>query len=335
LKKRLAIVALIVLPLGVLVAIAVVPSFCWSHVRTCTEVSYRKYLDRAPDIDIERLGELEEPERSIEFYGMQFVPTEDYEQVRELKIDAVLRDFPIEAGAERWREMLDDADDAGLRVVAVLWEPGWSWNEETGQWDMDPRAVQFLHTVEGHPALLAVYTTHESYWNGCFGCGYTTPQLQQLYRQIKAIADVPTYAALGEIEFWRDFSEETTLANGVCDYCDIWYYPVLEGGTYNRAEYVNRLYRESAAMRELAPDSKLVWVLQAFASQDAGRRLPNADQLLEMAELAAQISPDGIWWYPWTFDETEYQEVLKDNPHLHDVVREAHAAFELEPEVDE
>jgi len=257
---------------------------------------------------------------------MQYVPEEDLGVVSALGVNVVLQDFAIDATPSEWLAKLDAAAENDVEVVAWQWIPGWEWDEASGRWDFDARAESFLRTVEGHPALLAVYGTHEAYWKGCVGCGYTTAQLQTLYSQIKSIADVAVYSSFDGFEFWREFSAETTIADGVCDYCDTWYYPVLTD-EYDRAEYVDRLARELTTFRELAPNSKFVWVLQAFESELSGRRLPSAEQLADMAELALWADIDGLWWYTWTFDETQYEHVLSDHPELHPVVRDTYDKF--------
>lgn len=256
------------------------------------------------------------------FYGMQYVPLSDLDEVADLGVNTLLQDFPRDDPAA-WTEMLDAAAARDMKVVAWQWPSGWEWDDSSRTWSVTPAGRRFIETVADHPALLAVYGVHEPYWNECFGCGWTSDELRDLYRKIKAIRDVPVYAAFDGFAFWENRSPETTFGPGICDYCDTWYYPVLEDGSYDRAEYVDRLATELALVRELAPQSKFVWVVQAFASERSGRALPNAAQAREMADLALATDIDGLWWYTWTFDEAQYEQVLADEPALHPVVRDA------------
>ncbi|MEM9134591.1 MAG: hypothetical protein AAF962_08235 [Actinomycetota bacterium] len=305
------------------------PEICRTETAGCGRVLVERVSERVgpPEEPDESQLEVVAADHEIEFYGMQYPTPGSYGTMQDLNIDTILIDFAIGAGPEEWMRQLDEADAAGLRVVAWLWTPGWVWDDAGEQWIINDEGRSFLTTVEGHPALLAVYGTHEAYWNECFGCGYNTAQLQMLYRQIKEIADVPIYSAFDGFAFWEDFSDETTFSDGICDYCDTWYYPVLADGTYDRAEYINRLREEVETFRELAPNSKFVWVLQSFSSELSGRSLPDEEELADMAELAARVDIDGIWWYVWSFDQSQYQEVLGGQPELHDVVRESHELF--------
>ena len=119
----------------------------------------------------------------------------------------------------------------------------------------------------------------------------------------------------------------TTFADGICDYCDSWYYPVSADGEYDREGYITYLRTEVATVRELAPNSKFIWVLQAFGSEMWDKRLPTPEQLTEMAALAAEADLDGIWWYPWTFSDV-YEQVLGDSPELQQVIADSAELFD-------
>lgn len=304
------------------------PSYCWKDPAACVRIAYYKYA--LPVLPSQTDGSTTLlPERSTDakpFYGMQYVPEADMATVAELGVNTILHDFRFNGTPEEWIELLDTAAGHGFKVVAWLWPNGWQWNAETGQWTIDPQARLFVETVVDHPALLAVYGTHEGYWQGGYGNGYTTAQLQTLYRQIKEIADVPIYSAFGDFAFWRYYSPETVFADGVCDYCDVQYYPVLDSG-YDIEEYVDRLALELSTVRELAPNSKFVWVMQAFESELSGRVMPSADQMREIASIALETDVDGVWWYVWNFDTNQYEDFLGKHPELYPVVREIYEEY--------
>ena len=166
------------------------------------------------------------------FYGMQFVPEEDLQTVKSFGTEVVLQTFFRNSPPEDWISYLDAAEAADIKVVASFWQPGWTYDGE--QWIIDDEVKAFIKLVEDHPALFAIYSIHEPYWNGCFGCGYTTAEVQQLYSAIKEIADVPIFADMDELVFWAERSEENVFADAICDYCGLWYYPATTDGTFDR-----------------------------------------------------------------------------------------------------
>lgn len=319
------------------------PRFCSTSPTNCSRVAFHRYLEplldggktteadiplRLDAASVERTAPIPSTRSSkpdLPFYGMQYVPTDDLDTVAALGVNAVLQDFPHD-DPEVWIEMLDAAQARDMKVVAWQWPSGWEWDDNAETWTITPSGRRFIETVADHPALLAVYGVHEPYWNECFGCGWTTAQLRDLYRKIKRVRNVPVYAAFDGFDFWRDYGSETTFGPGVCDICDTWYYPVLDD-EYDRDEYINRLATELSLFRELAPNSQFVWVVQAFGSDRSGRSLPNAYQLREMVDLALWADIDGLWWYTWDFDSSQYEEVLSDHRHLHPVVRDAYDDF--------
>ena len=303
------------------------PSYCQVEPTSCIRIAYQKLVAVWPPLLPSQSTGL--PPRSGDkkpFYGMQYVPNNALETVAGLGIDMLLNDFPLNGTPEQWIAQLDLAAEHNMKVVAWQWPTGWQWNEAAATWDIDSQARLFVETVADHPALFAVYATHEAYWNECYSCGYTTAELQMLYSQIKEIAEVPIYSAFGDYDFWRHYSADTIFADGVCDYCDVQYYPVQDSG-YQLDEYIDRLALELATVRELAPNSKFVWVMQSFESAEAKKVMPNAEQMREIASIALETDVDGVWWYVWNFDESQYQDVLSKHPELFPVVREIYEEY--------
>jgi hypothetical protein len=261
------------------------------------------------------------------FYGMHHVSQDDLEVVKRLQVEVVLGAFAHDGPPENWLAYLDEAQAQGIRIVAWLWPQGWLWDGV--EWQIDDQAELFVQTVVGHPALLAVYSLHEPYWNGCVGCGYTTAQQQALYNDIKAIADVPIYSAVGSIAFWTAQGEETAFADGVCDYCDNWHYPFKKGGIYEREELVARLMADLAIARQQAPNSKIVWGMQSFAQgRPYNLRMPDADEMRDLASVVYSTDIDGALWYTWTFGDL-YSDFLSNHPELYPVVREIYEEYVL------
>jgi hypothetical protein len=262
------------------------------------------------------------PRRPRPYYGMHFVSTSDLPTVKDLGAEVILMSFPHDGTPEGWLAYLDAAQAQKMRVIAWLWPEGWLW--DGAAWQIDEQAELFVQTVAEHPALLAVYALHEPYWNGCWGCGYTTSEQQALYSAIKAIADVPIHSAVDSMSAWTSYAEkydmDTAFTDGICDYCETWYHPFLEGGAYERTRLIAQLEADLAVARERAPDSKIVFSLQCFA-QAGTYRMPTAEEMRDMASIVYARDVDGALWYPWTFGAL-YTDFLSNHPELYDTVRE-------------
>jgi hypothetical protein len=256
------------------------------------------------------------------FYGTQYVPIGQLPAVQRLGFDVVLNDFSYEAGPEEWLAYLDAARRADLKVIAWLWPEGWRLDRRTNSWTIDARAQQFLRAVAGHPALFAVYGLHEPYWNECDRCGYSTAQQQALYRAIKAIAPVPVYSEINGFAFWADRGPATTIAPGVCDYCQTAFYPFRQDGSYARDELLAHMEREIAALSRLAPESKLIWTMQSMSHRGDRLRMPTPEEMLDYASIVyARPEIVGAWWYMWDWDNDLYPEHLSIRPDLHPTLR--------------
>jgi len=259
------------------------------------------------------------------FYGTHFVLSSDLGTVRELGVEVVLTAFPHDGTPESWLAYLDAAQVQDIQAIAWLWPQGWTWDGTA--WRIDDQAELFVRTVAGHPALFAVYALHEPYWNGCLGCGYTTTEQQALYSAIKAIADVPIHSAVDSMSAWTAYGEETAFAEGICDYCETWYHPLLEDGTYERERLLSQLTADLAVARERAPNSRIVWSMQCFA-QSGAYRMPTADEMRDVASIVYATDIDGALWYPWTFGDL-YSDFLSNHPELYPVVREVYEEYVL------
>lgn len=259
------------------------------------------------------------------FYGMQFAYKDDLSTVKGLDIEIVLTDFAHDGTAADWLAFLNTAQENNIQVIPWLWPQGWTWNGQT--WQIDAQANLFVQTVAKHPAVLAIYALHEPYWNGCEGCGYTTGQQQALYLAIKAIANVPLYSDVDSMAFWTARGTETAFAEGVCDYCGTWYYPFVKGGIYERQELITRLTNDLAVLRQRAPNSKFVWLMQSYAQGPPNNlRMPTAAEMRDLASIVYSSNIDGALWYPWKFDGL-YSDYLFNHPELYGVVKQIYQQY--------
>ena len=263
------------------------------------------------------------------FYGMQYVPIDELGMVSGLGVEVVLMAFEHDGPPENWLAYLDEAQVQGMQVIAWLWPPGWDW--DGAEWQIDDQAELFVRTVAGYPALFAVYSLHEPYWMECEGCGYTTAEQQALYSAIKAIADVPIYSEINGIAFWAERGEETTFADGICDYGATGYSPFKVGGIYEREELIAHLEADLAVAREWAPNTKVVWIMQSFEQpyEPYNFRMPAADEMRDLASVVYSSDIDGAFWYMWYWDNDLYSDFLSNHPELYPVVREIYESYVL------
>lgn len=262
----------------------------------------------------------ENTRRSAFIYGLDFVPVQDLQAARSLGAEVVSQTFDHDGSPDAWTRQLDAAREAQLKVIAWLWPEGWKWDGEA--WVIDAQARSFLNTAAGHPALFAVYVLNEPYWQGCLGCGYTTRQQQDLYTQIKAVQEVPLFSAVDSMDFWSRASPETVFADGVCDYCATWFYP-FTGQGYLRDELSQRAGADVATARKLAPRSKIIWLMQGFASGAAGLRMPSGEEMADMARIVFASGVDGAMWYVWSFNGL-YDDTLSQHPELQAAVQQVY-----------
>jgi hypothetical protein len=256
----------------------------------------------------------------LPFYGIEFVPTEDLKTVRALGVEVVGQTFAHDGRPADWLDQLDQAEKYQIKIIAWLWPQGWTWEGE--KWVIDGQAQSFLQTVAGHKALFAVYALNEPYWQNCPGCGFSTSQQQALYAEIKAIKDVPIFSAVDSMNYWTKKSKATAFADGICDYCATWYYPFSSDG-YERKELKKRLEADLKTARKYAPNSKIVWYLQAFVPASSDYRMPTAEEMEDLASIVYGAGVDGAMWYVWTFNPL-YSDYLSLHQELHSTVKEIH-----------
>ena len=257
----------------------------------------------------------QEQSQAAPFCGMEFVSGDDLATVRSMGVNVVLQTFRHNDDPAEWLAQLDMAHDHGMQVIGWLWPEGWEWDDAA--WQIDDQAQLFVQTLATHPATFAVYALQEPYWRGCVTCGLTTAEQQALYQELKAIAEVPLYSEIGDITGWADQGGDTTVADGMCDYCGATYYPFFSDGTYERDEFISHLDDDLATIHESAPNSKLVWGMQVYAESNSPRplRMPTAEEVADIGAIVAERDVDGIFWYVWEFSPV-YDDFLSNHPEL-------------------
>lgn len=221
-------------------------------------------------------------------------------------------------GPDSWRRQIGALFDGGAMVIVEMYPRPWSWNGSS--WTFNQYADPFLDLVtELHAAgpVLAVFgPVDEPYAHG-----YTTAQLQALYTEIKTRAPgVPVYSTFGSLHYWEDHDPARVIAPGVVDYASPHYYPFDSSG-YRRDTYISELEAEIEILNRLAPDTHLIWLVQAFAlpTHPRGLRMPTADELLDASAIAFDHQVP-ILYYTYNRVASSYTDYLALHPELFDAV---------------
>jgi len=212
--------------------------------------------------------------------------------------------------------------------------------------------------------LFAVFGLEEPYWTTTPGGPFTTAQLQELYRKIKSVAPhVKIYSelsdmdafdrdgwrggAFGAIEEYKRFDEDDLdFADGVADYAGIWFYPFIKeyegesptsyvsgASCASPEDCLNRvvdvIIRNKRLVEERAPNTKLVFVLQAFGG--GIYRMPSPSEMRKLARTVVSLNcVSGVLWYFWDnpCPSCEYTDWLsRESGEYWSVIREF--SFEL------
>lgn len=229
---------------------------------------------------------------------------------QKLGINTVIQVFSstmIEKGLQKnWLIFLDEAQRAGIRVVARLYPSNEGNGKEFNYRDID----EFLSIVHGHPALLAYLGLHEPLER------FDSKQLQGFYRHIKMIApDVQVANYMDDMK-WYDVNPlfpGRYYSGEICDICIIWYYPAIYKNGVPAFE-MDHLQKMVQANRKLVDDrspySELWFLGQAYSYDPDGIRMPTREEMEAIFNMASQEGVNGFLWYAWLHDQ--YDEVLGD-----------------------
>ncbi|MBN1955573.1 MAG: hypothetical protein JW900_11060 [Anaerolineae bacterium] len=255
---------------------------------------------------------------------------ERLEALRALHVNVVVQTFDsrlVDSGEEaRWLIYLDEAERAGIGVIARLWPPN-DWNGTS----FDLTYVgRFLQVVGDHPALVAYVGLHEPQED------FTSEQLRAFYRGLKEIApQVPIFHFNNDLSRFerslrypgRDFSDD------ICDICAVFYYPFrIENGqtVFERQELLAVVSANAELVHARDPDAQFWFLGQAFADADNPHafRAPAPEEMLELARMVLDVpGVDGFLWYP--YQHGAYDLVLSD-PEMasqRQAVREAYERY--------
>jgi len=215
-------------------------------------------------------------------------------------------------GAASWEQQINALANAGAQVIVEMYPRPWTLTN--GQWVFNSTAQPFLDLLARMHAdgkVLAVFgPVDEPYAHN-----WTTAQLQALYTALKARAPgLPVYSTFGSLHFWEDRGDAArTIAPGVVDYASPHYYPFDASG-YRRATYISELEAEMDILARRAPDTQLIWLVQAFAlpTQARGLRMPTAAELEDASRIALDRGVP-ILYYTYNRVASSYTDWLANN----------------------
>lgn len=207
-----------------------------------------------------------------------------------------------------WLIYLDEAERAGIKVVARLW-PLEVWDGQDLGLD---KVKTFLDVVGGHPALLAYIGLHEPLEI------YDSDQLRLFYTKIKAInPDIPLAQYMGNMALFDStlLFPNREFTAGICDICIIWSTPAryLDGEVFlDEVDVQDTVRQNRLLIDERAPESELWYLGQAYALGEHRHtlRMPTPEEMETIFVIARREGADGFLWYPW-FHNT-YDQVLSD-----------------------
>jgi hypothetical protein len=230
--------------------------------------------------------------------------------LQNLGINTVVQVFPSEmitlGTRQNWLIFLDEAQRVGIQVVARLYPSNEGSGKEFNYQDID----EFLSVVQGHPALLAYLGLHEPLEE------FDSEQLRKFYRHIRAVAPGLRVAHYMDDMAWFDASPGFPgrhFTAEICDICMIWYYPSMyenDAPIFDVEHLQQRVRANRALVDERSPGSELWFLGQAHSNLPGRFRMPTAEEMEIMFEVASRAGVDGFIWYAWLHDQ--YDVVLSD-----------------------
>ncbi|MCP4427788.1 MAG: hypothetical protein GY803_25165 [Chloroflexi bacterium] len=196
-----------------------------------------------------------------------------------------------------WLIFLDEAERAGIRVIARLWP---LTDGDGTAFDFEPIAA-FLDVVGDHSALLAYLGLHEPLER------FNSEQMRAFYDGMKQVApDLPVAHYMGGMALFDGsirFPGRRFTA-GICDICIVWCTPAQTRNDkpyFDEADLVSTVRDNRQLIDERAPESELWFLGQTYALRGHRHqlRMPSPDEMAQIFDTAVDEGIDGFLWYPW------------------------------------
>ena len=267
--------------------------------------------------------------QSPESYSIHWAPIEMWGFLRSQGIDTVVTALsPIDR--ERWPVVFQKARELDLKLIVALWPLPYKIDGD----EVSIRAAEgFLNYLKMNPSsrerVTALYGVDEPFWQDCYGCGWTTPQMIRLRERIRSIIpDMKMYYDMGDIAFWekmnRDptsihFFHKTWIDDAAFDYVSIYYGKDRIGKRLEESIRANRgtLNGDNALGRKL--NIRLICMLNTYRSRSYNMHMPDRQELENFSRQAITSGQiDGYGFYPWHMDL--YEDDLSRHPELWDAI---------------
>lgn len=229
-----------------------------------------------------------------------------------------------------WKDTFDAAEANGLRLIAGLYPPPYSYS--AAGWAISSDGVDFLKYAASRPNVMkAVFVYNEPYWVNPFTgattvCGaISAAGLRGLRSAIRDVwPDARIFHDIGQPGAWapggwlqketRCLAGKYTDATGIADYVGIWSYPFDLNG-YHRAESLAILRREIEYVTTQMQAQPIV-DMQAFRCDNCGEatRWPTFAEMKDWNAAVRSLAPHAISWYPWR--QRSYDDYLANHPEM-------------------
>lgn len=262
--------------------------------------------------------------------GAHWAAPADFLQLKRLGYQFAVITF--DADPQHWTEAFDQAERAGIRLIAGLHPYPYRLDKATGEWHIDGVGEEFIAFAQSRSNIVkALYVFNEPYWvdpaSGVKNpCGaLAANDLRKLRLAIGALwPRVKIYHDIGRPSQWAPgggyalenpcIDDRFADASGIADLVGVWHYPVAKQG-YDRETLVQALRVELDYVSQRM-NAEAIVLGQAFrCSRCAGpTRMPALDEVRDINCTVRWLAPQAISWYPWR--QPAYEESLERHREL-------------------
>jgi hypothetical protein len=265
----------------------------------------------------------------LECYTIHWAPMHVWGLLRSKGINTIVTALsPSDRGG--WAIAFERARQLDLKLIVALWPLPYKMN---GDEVSIQGAEEFLNYLKLNPEdrqrVLALYGVDEPFWQDCYGCGWTTPQMIRLRERIRRIIpDMKMYYDMGDISFWermnrdpssKHFFNKTWIDDTAFDYLSIYYGKDHSGKRLQESIRANRsvLNGDNTLGRKL--NINLICMMNTYRSTAFKVAMPNRDELVDFSGQAISSGQiDGYGFYPWHMDL--YEDDLSRHPEVWDAI---------------
>lgn len=272
------------------------------------------------------------PSASVDAYHMHWPPSEDWSTVASLGIDTIVVTMNPDRPGE-WTSLFDQAIEEGLRLIVALWPLPYNFVGAEANIDAALPFFSFLNSNTDYRAqMFALWGNDEPYWQGCYGCGWTTEQMVNLRTAIREVVpDLPIYYDMGDLAFWEDrcknraspFYLRTCIDDAAYDYLAIYFRANMTPEEIQIKLNVNRTLLDGANSLDRPLEIRLVSFLNSYQLIRGPYNIPmpTYDDILRIGrQIIGSGAVDTYGYYPWCMDI--YDDCLSKHRELWPAIKE-------------